>query len=126
MTLKAYLSLMFFLTTICWLTFYFVIWTINPETTNWIGFMLFYTSLFLSLSGLISILGFMLRFIILKHELAFRSVRVAFRQSFLFSFLIITCLFLLSHQLLNWLNLFLLIIGLSMLEFFWISYSSQK
>jgi len=126
MTLKAYLSLMFFLTTICWMIFWFIIWSIDPSITNWLGFTLFYASLFLALSGTSAILGFVVRFIILRHELVFRSVRVAFRQSFLFAFLIVTSLFLLSYNLFNWLNVILLVVGISMIEFFWISYSSVR
>jgi hypothetical protein len=100
--------------------------TVNPEVTNAIGFLLFYLSLFLAVSGSAAIIGFVVRFIGLKHELVFNSVKQAFRQSFLFAFLIISALFLLSKDLFSWLNLLLLIAGLSMLEFFLISYSSRN
>lgn len=123
MTLKAYLTLMITTTLVCWVAFGFVLWNINPEITNWIGFLLFYLSLFLSLIGTAAIIGFLVRFIWLNHELIFNSVKVAFRQSFLFAFLIIAVLFLLSKNLFTWMNLGLLIVGLSMLEFFLISYS---
>ncbi len=86
------------------------------------GFLFFYLSLFLSAVGTASLIGFIIRFVGLKHELAFRSVRDAFRQSFLLAFLIIAILFLLSKNLFSWLNVFFLVIGLSILEFFLISY----
>lgn len=126
MTLKSYLILMILATIICWAIFIFIIFTVNPETTNWIGFLLFYISLFLSLVGASAIIGFIVRFVALKHELAFRSVKHAFRQSFLFAFLITVILFLLSHNLFNWLNMILLIIGLSVWEFFLISYERPR
>jgi hypothetical protein len=110
------------MTLICWLAFSFVLWTVNPEATNWLGFLLFYSSLFLSIVGTSAIIGFIIRFVGLKHELAFRSVRDAFRQSFLLAFLIVAILFLLSKNLFSWLNVFFLIVGLSVLEFFLISY----
>jgi len=110
-------------TLLCWTAFIFVVWTVNPGITNWIGFLLFYLSLFLALVGSAALVGFLIRFIGLKQELAFRSVKIAFRQSFLFAFLIIAILFLLAHGLFTWLNSMFLILGLSILEFFLISYS---
>lgn len=122
MTLKSYLIIMLITTLICWLTFFFVLWTVNPAATNWLGFLLFYLSLFLSIVGASAIIGFIIRFAALKRELAFRLVRDAFRQSFLLAFLITAILFLLSKNLFSWLNVFFLVVGLSVLEFFLISY----
>ena len=122
MTLRAYLVIMIFTTIVCWAAFGFIIISVNPEATNWIGFFLFYISLFLSLVGLVAIAGFLIRFVGLKYELAFRAVKDAFRQSFLFSAAVMIVLFLLSKNLFSWLNLILLIVGLSVLEFFLISY----
>lgn len=121
MTLRFYLMLMTIFTLICWGGFIFVLETVNPETTNWVGFFLFYSSLFLSLSGTASLFGFIARFLVLRRALAVYAVRVAFRQSFFFSFLAVAILFLLSRNLFTWLNLFFLVIGLSLLEFFLLS-----
>jgi hypothetical protein len=105
-----------------WLAFIYVLLSINPEITNWLGLLLFYLSLFLSLIGTSALLGFLIRFIILKKKVAFRLVKEAFRQSFLFAFLIVISLILLSQDLFTWLNIFFLIISLSVLEFFMLSY----
>jgi hypothetical protein len=113
-------------TAICWLAFGFVVWTINPEITNWLGFLLFYLSLFLSLVGSTAIVGFVIRFVALKHILAFNSVTAAFRQSFLFAFMIVATLFLLAQNLFTWLNLIYLVLGLSILEFFMLSYKGKR
>jgi hypothetical protein len=113
-------------TFICWGAFLFVLNMVDPLATNWVGFLLFYASLFLSLMGTASIVGFLIRFTCLKHELAFRSVKAAFRQSFLFSFLIVAVLFLSSQGFLTWLNLLLLIAGLSLIEYFLISYDRSR
>lgn len=123
MTLRSYLIIMIITTLLCWTAWFYILWMVNPGATNWAGFLLFYLSLFLALIGIIAIIGFLVRFIGLKHELAFRSVKNAFRQSFLFSFFIIMILFLLSQELFSWLNVIFLVIGLSVLEFFIISYS---
>jgi len=122
MTLKKYLKTMTVTTVICWIIFIYVILSINPDTTNWIGFLLFYSSLFLSIVGTTTIIGFIVRFVAIKQKLAFHLVKEAFRQSFLFALLIIISLLLLERNLFTWLNLFFLIISLSILEYFLISY----
>jgi hypothetical protein len=121
MTLKKYLLTMLSLTVVCWGLFLFVANLVNPETTNWLGFVLFYLSLFIALSGTAALLGFVIRFVALKKELAFNLVRNSFRQSFLFSCFIIILLMLKSQALFNWLNLVLLLIIFTILELFLVS-----
>ena len=113
------------MTILCWAAWIFVLYNVNPEVTNWIGFTLFYVSLFLSLVGTAALIGFALRFIAFKKKLVFRLVKDAFRQSFLFALLLIISLVLLSEDLFTWLNLFFLVAGLSVLEFFWLSYEKR-
>lgn len=122
MTLHTYLTFMFIATLTCWFSWGYSVLTINPEETNWVGFILFYVSLYLAVVGTMAIGGFLLRFVALKQKLAFRSVREAFRQSFLFSLLIIISLLLLSRNLFTWLNLCFLIVGISILELFLLNY----
>ncbi len=122
MTLKKYLIIMAIMTLISWAIFAYVLLSINPEITNWLGFFLFYVSLFLSIIGTSALVGFLIRFVFLKKHIAFRLVKEAFRQSFLFAFLIVISLILLSQDLFTWLNIFFLIISLSVLEFFMLSY----
>jgi len=121
MTLKKYLSIMTAMVIISWGALILVIYSVNPESTNWIGISLFYGSLFLAILGSSSLLGFIIRFIALKQRLVFRLVGDAFRQSFFFSFFIVAILFFLSKDLFTWLNLAFLISALSILEFFLIS-----
>jgi len=126
MSLRWYLIIMTVATICCWLAFGYILQTINPEITNWLGFLLFYASLFLALIGTVSLIGFIIRFIGLKHELITQSVVTAFRQSFLFASFIIIILLLLANNLFSWLNLIFLIIGLSVLEFFLLSYKRNE
>jgi len=118
MTLKKYLITMTLATMVCWGIFLTIISAIDPSLTNWIGFSFSYLSLFLSLWGTSAVLGFFVRFVILHQNLAFRAVGDAFRQSFFFSTLIVLSLVLISHNLLTWLNLALLILILSFIELF--------
>lgn len=66
MTLKNYLFVMSALTAVCWGIFMFVAGLIDPVATNWLGFSLFYLSLFLALSGTFALFGFLFRLIALK------------------------------------------------------------
>jgi len=118
MTLKNYLVVMLTLSAICWGIFFFIATLVHPLTTNWLGFLLFYASLFAALSGSIALLGFFLRFIVRKKDLAFNLVRTAFRQSFLLSLFIISLLILKSQNLFNGLNLALLIVIFTIAELF--------
>jgi hypothetical protein len=117
---------MIFGTMVCTAVFGVALTVINPQTTNWLGFALFYASLFLVVAGLVSILGFVVRFVILRKHLADRAVIISFRQAFLVAFLVIATLILLAHRLFSYLNVFLLIIGFSALEFFLLSLGSQE
>jgi len=121
MTLRTYLIIMIAMTLLCWSAWSVVLFTIDPGITNWIGLTLFYSSLFLSIVGSAAIIGFLLRFVVLKQELLWRIVKEAFRQSFLFALLIVVSLILLSHNLFTWLNLLFLVVGLTILEFFMLS-----
>ncbi len=125
MTLKKYLIVMSISTLVCWATWISVLFIINPKKTNWLGLLFFYASLFLALSGSMAILGFLIRFIALKQELVYYQVITAFRQSFLFAFLIIAILFLKSKSMLYFWNVIFLILGLTALEFFLISYKKN-
>jgi hypothetical protein len=113
-------------TAFIWGVFIFILNMIDPTTTNFLGFVIFYLSLFLALSGTIAVVGSFIRFKIMKKELVFNSVKTAFRQSFLFSFLIVAILYLLAEKLFSWLNLFLLIVILSVVEFLMISYKQKN
>jgi hypothetical protein len=117
---------MLFMTLVCWGVFAGVVFMIDPNTTNWPGFAMFYASLFLALIGSTAIAGFLIRFALFRQELVFRAVSEAFRQSFLFSILIVAALFLLSRHLFTWLNISFLVAGLALLEFFLISYNRSR
>ncbi|SRR5574344_1562591 len=126
MTLKNYLIFMSVATGICWGAFAFVAGLVDPSRTNWLGFLLFYLSIFLALAGTFSIFGFIFRFVIFKGEVAFRAVKLAFYQSFVFSSFVIILLLLASRDLLTWLNFGLLAAIFLVLEFFVASYSKKS
>ncbi len=126
MTLKSYLAVMGILTLVCWGIFFFVAGLIDPTATNWLGFVLFYLTLFLALSGTAALIGFLIRYFAKRQEMTFNLVKLSFRQSFVFSLFLIFLLFLKSQNLFNWLNLLLLIVVFSILELFLISYKKNR
>ncbi len=117
MTLKKYLLSLGGLVILTWTIFFFLATMISPETSNWIGFTFFYASLFLALSGSINLISFSIRRHFLKYNIDFYLAKNSFRQSFLFSFLIISVLFMLAENLFSWLNIIILIIILSIIEY---------
>jgi len=117
MSLKNYLLAMTGASLLSWAIFAFILNFTSPETNSWVIFSLFYFALFLSLSGLFTIIGFIVRQKIFHKSLAFYSLKSSSRQSFLFSFLVIAILFMLAQNLFSWLNISLLIIILSIIEY---------
>jgi hypothetical protein len=126
MTLRWYLATMISATLACWGSWIYVLWSVNPQTAGTTGLAIFYGSLALALTGTGAVVGFFVRFIFLRYKLVKYLVLDSFRQALLFTLLIILSLMLLSYQLFSWLNLFFLIIGLSMLELFMISYRKTR
>lgn len=109
-----------------WSGFAAVINFINPNESGFIGHFLFYSILFLATVATLSIFGFLLRSRILQGELAFRQVAVTFRQAFWFGLLVTISLWLEARDLLTWWNLILLILGLTLLEFFFLSLRNRQ
>ncbi|PIZ58608.1 hypothetical protein COY23_00330 [bacterium (Candidatus Torokbacteria) CG_4_10_14_0_2_um_filter_35_8] len=122
MTLRNYLLGIAFSTVLCAVAFIFVIFNINPEETNSLGFILFYTSLALTLVGSFTILGFILRRIVSKNEIIFAHVGVSLRQGVLLSICVIGILLLQSSRLLSLMTGGLLISSLSLMELFFESH----
>lgn len=60
MTLKNYLILMGTATAVVWGMFAFIITGVDPESASWLGFLLFYISLFLAIAGSTAILGLLI------------------------------------------------------------------
>ncbi|MGE5425665.1 MAG: hypothetical protein ACM3PZ_01155 [Bacillota bacterium] len=126
MTLRNYLIVMGSMTAVCWAIFAIAAGSIDPVMTNIVGFALFYVSLFLALSGTAALVGFVIRFALLKRELAFYAVSTAFRQSFLFALFIVVSLNLLHFSLFTWLNVVLLVMIFAVLELFIASYKKSR
>ncbi|KKR34766.1 MAG: hypothetical protein UT67_C0007G0015 [Candidatus Magasanikbacteria bacterium GW2011_GWA2_40_10] len=117
MTLRLYLILMSIGALICWLAWFFVIGSVEPEQAGFFGFLFFYSSLFLALAGTFSIFGFLIKKVILKNDqIVFHHVKSTFRQGMLMAGIIILGLILLQIKLLTWWNGILLILLFALVE----------
>ncbi|MEK7131305.1 MAG: hypothetical protein AAB797_01035 [Patescibacteria group bacterium] len=117
MTLRQYLVLMSVGAAICWLAWFFVLGSVDPSQAGFFGFLFFYSSLFLALAGTFSVIGFLIKKIVLKNDqIVFHHVRSTFRQSLLVATVIILGLILLQIKLLAWWNGILLILLFAAIE----------
>lgn len=120
MTQKMFFFFIILIMLINILIFSFTIGYINPETTGLGGFIFFYTSLFLSLFGGILFISYIVHAVIMRWTSAFKNIQVSTRHGLLFSLLITGSLMLQSRRLLSWLNLILLVLLLTFIEFLFI------
>ncbi len=126
MDLKKFLLSMSFATLLCWFGFFMVILFISPNEIGSLTFLLFYLILALAVTGTLTIVGFLVRKLFNKNELAFEHVMVSFRQAIWLSLILIISLYLQSKQLLAWWNAILLIMGLGLIEFFYLSHNDKN
>jgi len=127
MTLRGFIITMFFGTMICWAAFAIVLFNTNPYEAGTMSFAFFYLSLLLSLTGTITIIGIFVRLSILRRDdFISRRVSASFRQGALLAVVICAGLYLMSKNLLTWWNVMFFILGISLLEFFFISLKRLK
>ncbi len=125
MSLSKYLLIMFLSAILGWVGWILVVTNISPQEVGWWGFLFFYISLFLAIMGSLAVIGYYIRVFFFRDGVRFRQASIAFRQAFSLSVLLIIALWLSSHDLLSWWNILLLIIGVSLFEFFFISYQKS-
>lgn len=121
MSLRFYLLGLMFSTLFCWICFILVLFYIDPEQTNLVGFLAFYLSLFFALTGIFSLIGFYLRVWLSKNEIIFRHISPAFRQGFFLSLILVVSLILQSFRILTWWDGILLVGSVVLLEFYFMS-----
>lgn len=98
---------------------------INPEQSGTRAVLVFFVNLFFALTGTIYLISYVIRLKIFGRSALYRNIQVSTRQAVLFSILISSTLWLQSQRLLTWYNVILLILGLTVLEFFFISRQSK-
>ncbi len=121
MKLKHYLVVMTLATILCWTAWGFVIVNVNPFESGLVGFMSFYSSLFFSMFGTLSLitLGAYYKFTDIRP--IFKIVEKSFRDACVLSVVVIILLYLQAQQLLTIWNLSLFILFLFLIGSFYVS-----
>jgi len=125
MSLRSYIIIMLIATIACFLAVLAVINFFDPYTGGLFVQSLFYLSLFLALVGSFALIGLVVRLIFINDKLVFKKVIASFRQGIWLSLLACLCLYLSKLKMLDWKYLILLVLGLALLELFFISYKSK-
>lgn len=109
MTLRQYLFLMLLGSILCWIAWGLVLINIDPFEGNQAGFLFFYTTLFCSLVGTISVMIFFLYHRFSRVEMPlYRYVQKSFRDGVIGAAAICGVLFLQAQSLLSLWNLIIL------------------
>ncbi|MBU1203406.1 hypothetical protein KKH39_05180 [Patescibacteria group bacterium] len=118
MTIRSYNIAMLLATVLAWLGFFIIINSFDPYQGGLSIFLMFYFTLFLSILGTLSLLGFLLRSVWnRKRGIARVMVMESFRQAVIFSSVLLVALFLQSLRLLTWWNTLLLVVLATTIEF---------
>jgi hypothetical protein len=121
MTIRAYLWGMRMSTLVAMICFGLVTCYVDPVKDGLLGQVLFYVSLFFSVTGLSILFLFWLRRLFSKNETAYLNVGISFRQGLLVA-LAITAMFILqSLKLLIWWDAGLVIVAALLVELWFLS-----
>lgn len=121
MTIKAYTWGIRFITILSLVAFVFVVKFIDPLLTGAIGKALFYLSLFFVLSGIFNLFLLRLRRKSVDNENAAANIGLSFRQGILLACLAVGLLILQSLRMLVWWDGLLLLAGIFLIEFYFVS-----
>lgn len=105
-------------TLISWFSWILVIMNLDPYESNSMGLSLFFISLTLSLIGTFTIILFFLKKILNQNEMFIKHVMISLRQGILLSASTIICLAFLMLGLLRIWNGLLIVIIITLLEFY--------
>ena len=116
MTLKQLVYLIGIATLLLWGGWLWSLFNFDPTLSGILGFVFFYFTLFLSLTGTISLLGLFARKMNKKYNIIFYTVVVSFRQALILSALVISLLLLQSFRVMRWWNVLIIFILVVALE----------
>jgi len=114
-------------TILCWVSWFFVLFTVDPFQENTVGFSLFYLSLFFALLGTISLISFgVYRYSTSAVLPMYRYVKKSFRKGVALAGMIIFLLYLQEHALLHIWNLSIFFVVLVLIFLFSISTNGSR
>ena len=121
MTLRTYILGMIGNTILCFVFLIYIINSFSPKSAGFMGIFLFFLVLFFFLVSLFTICGFYLRGKKSNNKVEFQQISISFRQAVFFAFIFSGILFLQSIQLLFAWSASLFIVGVALIEFYFIN-----
>jgi hypothetical protein len=116
MNFRSFLVLMSLATAGAWIAWTLVLHGVDPTQAGFLGFLLFYGALSISLFGTFSVLGVLVRLWRYKDTIAQRVTVDASRQAFLFTCLCLVSLCLFSQGWFRWWTMLLCVLIVGLLE----------
>jgi hypothetical protein len=127
MSFRWYVILMGVGTALAWIAWLFVLEAMNPDEAGLTAFIFFYTTLFLSMVGTLSLLGLIYRIGIRHREdVLAREVRISFRHAILLSLVGTSALWLSAHHQLAWYWLLALIAVVAGIEYLFLIVQASR
>ena len=117
MNLRQYITFFAVGTAIGWCAWFLVLMSIDPVEAGLVAYLMFYVSLVIGLSGLLTTVSTLVRVIRYPDRDAEEIVHTSLRQGFLLTLLVVGSLILLSLELFTWWTLVLVVMIVGLLEF---------
>lgn len=110
MSIRHYLIIMSLGTALSITALIFIVFGIDPYEAKLTGLFFFYSTFFISVIGLFSVIGFLIRWAVIKNkQVMLRHVRKTFRQSITIASLLTISLLFMQFDLLRWWNTLILV-----------------
>lgn len=123
---KGYFILLGIASIFGWLSVILILFRIDPFVATGAQLALFYISAAIAFYGTFFLMGWGIRRLLIRRMALEYYIEVLFRQTLLATLLLTLLLLLQSVRLLSWWNSTLLVIAFFFLEYFFITYSSQR
>jgi len=116
-----YIIAIFVTTALGWASLLVVINNLSPFISGYLALTLFYSSLFIALTGTFSVLNYYLRIAINKNRNYFQHLNTALRQGSLLSLMICAGLIFQRLRVLTWWDALLLLIIVLLVEYYFMA-----
>jgi Ca2+/Na+ antiporter len=99
-----------------------VVTQLKPDQASWLGFTLFFLSLFLALASISGLLGYLVRRLVTAREFGPYTVRTSLRQGIMLGIFFVTLLLLQLMRIYQWWIAIILIVLCASFELVFLSY----
>lgn len=118
MKLRTYIIALVLSTALCVAAWIMTVENVDPERAGMFGLILFYASFFVSAVGIAALIGLYIRILFTNNEVLFAHIAPSFRQGMLLAACLTVLLFLQGSRLLTWWDGLLVVLIISLTEFY--------